>query len=172
MAGFLNPGTKQMISVGLCGLAMLFAIIAMATRGWVTMTYNGESYAVGLQSGLPTVYLDGMYDRDKPNENIDEFRTEEFKRVGTMALGFGLLGLFLVSGGFVISGCKARGKEYSETYFGTLASCLMAALAFFFGSILYSLSIPNIASGQAPGFSLGLFVVAGCFATFAGCLSF
>jgi hypothetical protein len=105
----------------------------------------------------------------------------------------------------VAAACKVRGKEYSETYFGTLAGCLMAALAFFFGSILYGLSVPTIGasltsplppplpaaishfgrfvlcmvwyglgtdSTQKLGFSLGLYVLSGCFATFAGWLSF
>ena len=145
-------------------MAALFAIIAMATKGWVTGTYRSQSLAVGLQMGLPTVVND--------DGTKDEFRTAEFARVGTMALGFGLLGLILVTGGLVVATCKTRGKEYSETYFGTLASTLMAALAFFFGSILYGLSIPTIDPSQALGFSLGLYILSGCFATFAGCLSF
>jgi len=179
----LSPQAKQWLCVALCGLALLFAIIGMATRGWVSVTYPLDQHTklnIGLQMGLPVVYMNGVMWFTNATANstvpmmsqVDSFNTSEFARVGTMALGFGLLGLFLVTGGLVISSCQARGKVYSETYFGTLASCLMAALAFFFGSILYGLSVPTIGPDQSLGFSLGLYILAGCFSTFAGCLAF
>jgi len=167
-----NDKSKNIFSLGLCSLAALFAIIAMSTRGWVTVTYLNTNFNVGLEVGLPTVYLTGQYDPVSGNPLVDTFTTGEFMRVGRVALGFGLLGLFLNVGSIFITGCKARGKVYSESYFGTLASCLMAALAFFFGAILYGLSVPTIAQGQALGYSVALYILSGCFATFAGCLSF
>ncbi len=45
----LNVLVTSSIAVGLCFLSALFAIIAMATRGWVTVEYKKAQYTVGLQ---------------------------------------------------------------------------------------------------------------------------